>query len=101
MKTLVTILSLQLFVGASAFAKLPDDNSVADVGVQTGVAAVPSGGNFTEDREETRSKVDKFLASLDEGGAGGGGGSTRGRSGTVSTPRPTGNEWGERGAANK
>lgn len=98
MKTLVTILALQLLIGASAFAEGTEDNTVADVGVQTGVATVQSGGNFNEDREETRSKVDKFLASLEEGGAGGGG---RSRSSTGYTPRPTGNEWGERGAANK
>lgn len=100
MKTLVTILALQLLIGTSAFAEGADDNAVADVGVQTGVASVQSGGNFNEDREETRSRVDQFLASLEEGGAGGGRGG-RARSGTVSTPRPTGNEWGERGAANK
>ncbi len=100
MKTLVTILALQLLVGASAFAEGADDNSVADVGVQTSVATVQSGGNFNEDREETRSKVDKFLASLEEGGAGGVGGG-RSRTGNTYTPRPTGNEWGERGAANK
>ncbi len=104
MRTLVTVLALQMFVGASAFAERTEDNAVADVGVQT--ATVQAGGSFNDNRAEDMSRVKQMLASLEEDGAGGGGGGGGGSSGagrvrgaTATTPRPTGNDFGIRDAS--
>lgn len=97
MKTVLTILVLQMFLGVSASANSTDASSTAsntETGVQTSGASGQTAA-FNEDREEARSRVDKFLASLEEGGAGGGSASrSRG-------PRPSGNSFGEKGPANR
>ncbi len=96
MKTLVTILAIQLFVGAAALAAAKDDAAAVDSGLQNSVASsVQQGGNFNEDLAE-KNRVKEFVTSLlDEenvGGSGSGGGSTS-RTGSTSTPRPRGNDW--------
>lgn len=95
MKTLLKILALQLFISASAFAALPGEES--ESGLQkTSVAVAQS--NFTvspaEEADDAKARADEILG-------GGSGASGSSRSATVSTPRPTGNEWGLKGPASR
>lgn len=98
MKTLVVILILQLSFGASALAKQPDDAAAVESGLQQGNVATA----FNVDRQADEARVKALIDELELDKVGGVGGSgSRVRAANVNTPRPTGNEWGERGAANK